>query len=398
MTLKKAKRFHVFCLGLLMLIPLSSATAGFTGVVDYPARVQFPGVGHQTFHYAPAPYEWTNRRNWNHIQPAPGQMGFLPAPQAQYRGYQFRTMQGNYRNIPAFPPRATSSRFASYRWRPINPRQSGIYRDRVYQRPAWRAMPGFRTGPRYVSRPWASSPFWQPESHQGRGFQFRPMPYTESGTIANQVYRPTEITIPAHYVFRPITPTLRHRPVTNEIGYGVQNTGLDRSGVLRERYTSPEMGLGQRLSYQRAAAGFDKFSLQPKAPLKQVQSNDFQIPIHYRYAQMRYPRERINTSAYRHQIQRFPERRAVFRYPVQLYPSLPAGQIQKSIAQGFMPPPVTRYNAYSWLQPSLAHIRNGPNWYDGRADRDGAWYNIDQRDGWLLASRSEWRVPASLDL
>ena len=118
MTLKKAKRFHVFCLGLLMLIPLSSATAGFTGVVDYPARVQFPGVGHQTFHYAPAPYEWTN----------------------------------------------------------------------------------------------------------------------------------------------------------------------------------------------------------------------------------------------------------------------------------------TRYNAYSWLQPSLAHIRNGPNWYDGRADRDGAWYNIDQRDGWLLASRSEWRVPASLGL
>lgn len=396
MTLTKAKKFHIFCFGLFMLIPLSSATAGFGGMADYPARAQFPGVGHQGFPNASAPYAWQSWRNWNYLQALPGRMGFLPNP--HYRGYPFRTMQRNYFNNPGFPPQASSYRFASYRWRPMDHRQSVIHRGRAYQRPEWRVMPGFQDGrPRYVSRPWENSPFRQPVPHPGRGFRFRPLPSNESITIANRAYRATENIIPAHYVFRPIMPAARHSTVAKDAAYSVQNMSQNRSEVVRERYTGAQRGLGQMPAYQQSAARFDRPSLLPKVPLKYIPSDGFQLPVQKRYAQMRYPHERPPTFASRHQIRGLPKWRPAFRYPVQPYPSFPAGQIQKSVTQGFMPHPVPRYNDASWPQPSFAHIRNGPNWYDGHADKEGAWYSIDQTDGWLLASRSERHATTSLD-
>ncbi|MCG8488996.1 MAG: hypothetical protein MI756_16100 [Chromatiales bacterium] len=247
----------------------------------------------------------------------------------------------------------------------------------------------------------AFNPMQQP--HQG--YRFRPMKQTQAtppAAVASPAvaYRPANITIPDHYVYRPLNPvkkakpsvyannTSRAYPHFPRYGYGAYRPMPARPtahpvnpGVIDRPLPTPRYVYGSGLHsghkfrpdhrvYAPTAYGRPMPTMNP---MPGYAYNRWPQPLRFRPA----PQFRVPQPAYAY----LPPN----RYPgmVHHYPAggTPWGRYAAPMAQHYP----------NWQTQPERHAGSDSkrvNWYDGRSDGEGAWYKLTQQQNWPQVSQN----------
>ena len=334
--------------------------------------------------------------------PANGRPDYRAYPQWRYArpdrtAYRFRPWDGDERRTQsAFRPVAPAPApgFVSY-WGglPVNharlPRHPANTQSRM-------------SGPRG-----AAYPGWMPpvpvasaEHYRAPGYRFRPMQAASPpGQDGRLVYRPLQVNIPEHYIFRPLNP-LRHTSVPAAVA--------QRQFHAPEAYPAmpyPAMSY-PAMSYPDAQfRPFNPYPVRPW-PMNRYAYGGYPapwggyaaVPQPWPAPAWATPRVTPMPPYYAHGMgapERFPPRPEPF-------PERARNDGYYRFAQrGMMPPPRYTYGAPDWrYQPYRQRSRMpypddarmafrppgpparlnpyGVDWYDGRGDGDGAWYKLPQ--------------------
>lgn len=282
-----------------------------------------------------------------------------------------------------------------YRFRPWEGRKSGFDQSRravASTQPSWRpANPVLFTG----------YPGQSPDSR----YRFRPMEVREEiNPPPRWTYRPAQIEIPNHYVYRPIkakraSNSVDHRrlaapvpPAIEGYGYTAPRPGMIAPGsppirYLPNRYLpgyNPAWQARWNPGYQGYRADIAGYPAQRRVAAPRYTAN---MPVsRYRFRPLNQP----GPQAYP-----YPGERA--RYAANPYFATP-GQARYMSGQPY-PYPWYRYGMPPRVPPTPAMARAGwrplmPNpygvdWYDGQADGEGAWYKLAEQQQWPRVSQHE---------
>jgi hypothetical protein len=307
---------------------------------------------------------------------------------------------GNGRNPWQLP---TNSYMPSYRQR-WNQGQSNREVYRPYGQP-----------PVYRFRPWAGQnqpPVAQqaynayPTQHP-LGYRFRPTHDAEQRALQRSVatpavaYRPASITIPDHYVYRPLNPVKRVKPRTyaNNIppaypaipnyGYRAYYQMPNRQPSRATRQVPQRAQPAPRYVYGDGDGRYlgHKFRADPRVYQAQAYTRPIQRmnpmpgyaynrwPAQLRFRPTRQLRMPQPNYAYL-QANRYPARTQ--SYPVMAAP--------RSYYPATMPQGYTSWQTRS--EPRVSSTPNQVDWYDGRSDGEGAWYKLAQQQNWPEVSHN----------
>jgi hypothetical protein len=238
-------------------------------------------------------------------------------------------------------------------------------------------------------------------------YRFRPLPAGEPHPpVAPQAvtYRTTNISIPNHYVYRPLNPVkkIQTRPATPKwpprysqalpaaprYGYPYRPMMMAPSALDRHAMTPPALRSAQQRPNPRYVYGGNYFS-----------------GLRYRPDNRGYTSARYDWPGYglaREPGNGFSRGPGHLRFrPVPGFPALPA----YAYAPGVLPPtmayrPAMARQDYRPHKPyhypdrrgmsdaSAATYNDRINWYDGRTDGDGAWYKLTEQREWPRVSQN----------
>ncbi|MEW8662738.1 MAG: hypothetical protein AB2557_09830 [Candidatus Thiodiazotropha sp.] len=311
-------------------------------------------------------------------------------------------------------------------WRPLAEREAAAVKshfpayqnrraaERAYQ--PWPAAPSYgyaqtqalNSAKQHAWRPMPQVPVAGSPVHGGdKRYRFRPMQREENRAAPSRwTYRPLQIDIPNHYVYRPLrvnraaNPAAGHKPPTpkaaHRMGYGSRAPHPNRYGYNNLVPPAQAMPTPYYPS-RRHLTGYDNFrplGPNPRHPGYYTDVGSYPVPMGSfappaRYAAntpfTRYrfrPLYRSVGERYRYQGPQAPRYAAnpyVFR---PLHPQLPPAQAYAG-NRHWMPSAGYPYPGMRQaMQRPAAPNRFGTNWYDGEADGEGAWYQ--------LAGEREW--------
>ena len=269
--------FRIFSFGsfLMMFIPFS------TGATAFDNRPYYFSAPHQSpvEHYrvaAPTPPPARYARDWRHQ--LPGRTADYYPPQDAYQGYRFRPTARvtRYDQVPG--NRYAKQQYADYRWRPHVRQpirrqwQGNAWTLSTYRRDSrrdWNSYLSSQTRPVYRG---VISP---PPSYAGR-YRFRPQALDKSRYPAKHVYRPANVSIAQHYVYRPLRPRSQQQ----------QSSRLaDQNGFRSARLSRPQQTAPWSNRAYRADTGHLTYAAHPRAsqqasrhPLRSTAEPRFAVP------------------------------------------------------------------------------------------------------------------------
>ncbi len=389
-----------FVLQIIYVLPLTSVTAsGFYAPGYYPAADQF----HRDYSRATQFVRPGFRPGGNRGYAEFGQWrtNYPPVVPSRYQGYQFRPFQPNYRYRPAFTLPSANHRVASYRWRPVNNQRQVAQWQNNYRRspvePVWGRAVSYRSAPYLTGKTWGIKPgYRQRNAEYGRGYRFRPTAEVSPEYVARHIPRAMNISIPDYYVYRPIKPKPRQALVRNAID--LKARGIDSNRASLKNVSEATHSRFPDKSINRASGDWHKVSAgwsRPGFPISHTSS-----PRRWRYVTDRvvmpaplfsgnylYVRSEY---AFRHSVPRIPVGRFGYRPRTDNPPAFVAGYTPNRGSPGYLQQPATLpHGGFHSPQDVYVHTESRTNWYDGQADKEGAWYRTLQIDGESLVSQTD---------
>ena len=392
-----SRRFWLFFMLLMMLLPLSRLNAASVYGYGYlPISGQYPGGSYQPLVY-PRPVNAHDVR-WRPMPPLDRPVATRPMPPVSYtrhQGYQFRPWRRDSRYQPRFPQHRANYQALQYRWRPlIPPHQPGSdYRRNVagiYQYPAGRYtfvqntpafMPGF--GQRRVMPP---IQFYR------NGLRSHQTGNRNAADLTGRVYRSTEITIPNHYVFRPISPKRyedKRARFADTMQRGFDNHQYRTQNKSVASYNFRPVSVTQQPSHSGSVAA----EMVRNTPWRSVTTGRFRevrerLMNPFLVATPDYSRRPVFDSTYPQQYRQMPS--ANFRYPMSMQGR---PRMVSNLSEGYLPypGPYHGYMDYSANRSQMgiqAPSREHANSYDGQPDSEGSWYNAGKSSGWPMVSQT----------
>lgn len=336
---------------------------------------------------------------------APGQnQGYWPAygGTSSYKPSRYAPNQrvGQGQMGQGWPASGTPS---NYRFRPWSGKTQPAWRAPA--NPAWRQPPVAMNHPAAQISParYAHSPQMQTPNR----YRFRPLPQggQQPHFAAPEVaYRPSNIKIPDHYVYRPLNPVKKVQRHPSPYHYTPTYSPAPAYGFAPPapmRFSAPvpnrSVPMARSLPGPRYAYGGQPYP-------------DFRFrPTSRAYGPPGYPVAGSNMNRAPRYAARWPERprfRPAPRFrptaPVYADPfyGYPPGYAHPAMAYNW---PSERWGRYrpSYPQPNPSSWQAAPDtyddiadrrvdWYDGRADGEGAWYKLTQQQDWPRVSHN-WR-------
>ena len=259
---------------------------------------------------------------------------------------------------------------------------------------AWQGYPGVGQGSRFSGQ----SP---------NRYRFRPVqnpPQQPSGASARVTYRPANLEIPNHYVYRPLNPVRRAQPQVysrpqppvlpqpQAYAYApAYPTGFAPHYVNQPRPMRPPQPRARYVYGNDQSPGV---RFRPVAPAHGVRFQERPSWSYPRYAANRWmdrprfrPSPQFDRPHYRRPFPPGPE--SYYRYPpVSAYPA---------VADTWQPPAWGQFRgAYPGSYPAwygapgrfAGNSRYGVDWYDGRSDGEGAWYKLAEQQEWPRVSHN----------
>lgn len=395
----------IFVFMMITFLPLSSANANpFYNPGNYSMAGQYPGVSHQ---WVVSPQVIQNTWKWRPPQHHVRQAGTMPVSHNQFRGYQFRPWHQNHRYRPKFPQRYADYQAFQYRWRPVIPQQVN-YRWNAPGKPDSRLW--FQPG-RFASEqsfsgalPWGVEPAAMPlVGSYGTGFISYQLGQRRLGNSARGVYRPTNIKIPNHYVYRPLSPRAKahgsgqfaespQQKVANRYYAGPSKMPdkLNFRPLAAARQMNTAQILPKYRSEHRTKHFFSKSNV-PAVPLRSpgVGGTTLAGTLAFRpfySARPEYSYRPASGYTYQQQYSCMPPARF-------LYPSYKAKQPPMiAYGPGIDVPPAAPYTGYlnypgrRYQQQIHASWDGYSNSYDGVPDSEGSWYNSGESSDWPVVS------------
>ncbi|MEW8050523.1 MAG: hypothetical protein AB2792_03060 [Candidatus Thiodiazotropha sp.] len=391
------KMYALLILGIfsVMLMPPTSAEEGAT---------IYPDAGK----WRPIQSQDPRKANWNGFSRQPGQ-NVWPAAWAQGNNHSLHRPQ-SYNFRPWNGHAGQHKRFASTT-QETGRMPHNMPDNRAFVTPPDLHNPGYQ-GPQGAVI--SQQSYWRPVTQSVRtGFpgygansqyRFRPMDREQRrGAPTRWTYRPAQLEIPNHYVYRPLKvhnsrkyreqqrrrmPTI---PGMQDYGYNPRDAmryGYDRSwlplpGLAASPYDPP-----------RYLDRYNQFLPAQSNDRYRWRGDSVGYPIHRGYSAPRYtgqipftghrfrPLARSGWDRYRYRG--MPDRYATRSYPVPNYQWRRSGWVNyDAMRRGWhpqmagMPQPMGR--------PEIPN-RYGVNWYDGRGDGEGAWYKLAGQQEWPRVS------------
>ncbi len=363
--------------------------------------------------------------------PAASQWRPLPAPGTQMiewgkntRQSQQKLRHDRWAGGDNYPQHGRNA----YRFRPWKGQRNRLSAQKIpetsapYTRPAngSLATPMPRNGyqwPQRVATP--DQAYWRPSTHAassgypGHGannrYRFRPLDHQSlRGAPARWTYRPAQIEIPNHYVYRPLkvnpgrhsTPRQRVRmPATPVVQpYGVKQWDPMRYGYNPMRTSMPYFAPPSHDPY-RQVRSYNRYAAFRPSDRYYANRHDNGYPSPRGYSSPRYTgytpfgrhrfRPMNRPASGRHPYPGQPAWLAANPYSAPNYSwrpsarSYPYGMAPAWQPQTGMPYPGMQQAMH---RPSMPNPY-GVNWYDGRADGEGAWYKLARQQEWPRVSQ-----------
>jgi hypothetical protein len=321
----------------------------------------------------------------------------------------------------------------SYRFRPWSDGHAQVYRPAT-DKPATgpsahdRALTAYQAPsavplPQPPTHSLASTPVVNSGGSPGYGLHnphgFRPMDQQPRRGTSNQwTYRPAQLNIPNHYVYRPLRPqNTRYRgdrqhnrrvapmPGVNNVAFraqdpvyhGYQSSRLPMMPYRTASYPRPHYYSGPYhypdpyqypIPYNRFAANrtADGNSSQGERIGKQRAWSRW-IPRYtgqVRYNRYRFrPLDRPQWGRYSYPKQ--PDINTAYPYPVSDYQRIERNRNHYNTIKQAWPPSMVLH--YPGMQNPAAPNRHGVDWYDGMGDGEGAWYKLTAQQAWPRVSQ-----------
>ncbi|MEJ2590693.1 MAG: hypothetical protein P8178_04690 [Candidatus Thiodiazotropha sp.] len=321
--------------------------------------------------------------------------------------YRFRPWDGDERAQAAFRPAAPAAAPAaasvSY-WGGLPVNHARFVRPPAYPQ-------NRMSGPRG-----AAYPGWMPpasvasaERYRAAGYRFRPLPgATPPGQEGRLVYRPLQVKIPEHYIFRPLNP-LRHTSVPAAVAQRQLQAPEAYPAMpypdARFRSFNPYPAQPwpmNRYAYRGYPAPWDGYAAAPRpwpapawamprvTPMPPYYARGMGSPERFPPRPAPFPRERARNDGY----YRFAQR-GMMPPPRYTYGS-PDWRYQPYRQRSRMPYPDAGRMAFRPPRTPARLNPYGVDWYDGRGDGDGAWYKLPQ-ESWPAVSQ-RWEDDAGSSL
>ncbi len=326
--------------------------------------------------------------------------------------YPSHAMPAERPAIPRYAETARSMREQGFRFRPWDGTNASQLPQRpVYPRPADSSHWGgarVNGGPAYVPavpaenpqqfQPWSTAG-WRPsgtpvgrmprrtadQPWSAQGYRFRPLAPARQSQLDRQIrYRSLQVQIPDRYVFRPLNPVARTAtpPTPRQPAWSYPPVAYSMGYNGYTPYASMPPGSWNPDVYAAPAYAALPWGGMPPAygrPLRMPQQH-YPPPA---YAQGMNPMPRFRPDrplgrdhyGQRGHGQRYARQHPAWRRP--MTPQAPYWAYQRRI-------PLYAYNGYGWDRrteqrqtiPPARLNRYGTDWYDGRADSEGAWYRL----------------------
>jgi hypothetical protein len=212
-------------------------------------------------------------------------------------------------------------------------------------------------------------------------------------------YRPANITIPDHYVYRPLDPVKRVKPrsyantipsaypATPNYGYRAYYPMRNMQSSRVARQMPYRAQSAPRYVYGDGHYSGHKFRADPRL----YQAQAYRRPIQAinpmpGYAYNRWPAQPRFRPA--RQVQ-MPQPGYAY-LPANRYPAMPQSYPVVVAPRSYYPT-ATPQGYPSWQASSEPRVSSTPNqvdWYDGRSDGEGAWYQLAQQQNWPEVSQN----------
>jgi hypothetical protein len=356
-----------------------------------------------------------------------GDQSRMPAP-SQWQGSKSATTARPAWNLTydqAGPSGSKTGMPKPYRFRP--------WADNTPQE--WRAQPqpSWRESTAMNHNPWRGGRNWQGASSipraSARGYRFRPLPQGRQQPApqsAGVTYRPADIKIPGHYVYRPINPVRKPQSAK----YTPSRIPTWPPAPYYGYISSPPPMMPMAPVY-----GYTPYLFREDAPSPGHQPRSMNQPerrARYVYGDAPYQglRFRPVTQTFRHPY--YSHRHDMNRMPPLAFSRWrdrlrfrPSAEFDR---RNYFPPNQTYAQAYnplaypypnmaynrlepSWTEPGANYPRSYPvwdealhetvdnsngyqgrriDWYDGRSDGDGAWYKLAEQAQWPPRVSQTW--------
>lgn len=331
------------------------------------------------------------RVRWRPTRNQGWRAGNRPVSRTRYQGYRFRPWQQNYRYRPNFPQHQGNYQAHHYRWRPLAPLQPG-YRWNTSGMPAYQAgnypsVQGYPVfTPRFGERGMMPTALFQRE-----GYAAYPPGQWNKSKPATRVYRSSDITIPNHYVFRPLSPNRQvHKRVrfVDNIQRGLTNRSHAGHNNMADRYRFRPVQMARqthpaqsdRIASLRYGAWRSTATDRSRMNGRQTFNPFFAAtPVDsYRARQ-----------GYRFRQQpRFPAARFLYPSHAEYGPAMASYRPVHNGLPAF-PYRVDPYYPGRRMQPENHAQKAGySNSYDGQPDSVGSWYKSGNSSEWPMVSQS----------
>ncbi|MES9859237.1 MAG: hypothetical protein ABW157_03695 [Candidatus Thiodiazotropha sp. LLP2] len=288
----------------------------------------------------------------------------------------------------------------NYRFRPLSGKRQPAWRAGM--NPVWRQQPTVAYHPAAQTRPagYARSP----QMRSPQNYRFRPI--SQSGqqpelSPPQVAYRPTNINIPAHYVYRPLNPVKKVQRHSYPRNYPPTYRPAPAYGF------TPYMPMRSAPAFPYHATPKARSLPGPRYAYGRQPYPDFRFrPTDRAYGPPVYPAASYSLNRVPGYAPRWADR-PKFRPSPRFQPPIPAyvdpfyahspGYAYPAMANTW---PRERWGRYrpSYPQPNPSwqgtpDTSNGiansrVDWYDGRADGEGAWYKLTQQQDWPRVSHN----------
>ncbi|MES9816012.1 MAG: hypothetical protein ACH255_07100 [Candidatus Thiodiazotropha sp.] len=382
----------------VMLMPSTSAVEG----------ASYPGAGKWR------PIQGQNRLNvnWNDLSPQPGQ-NVWPAAWARGNDFSLHRPQpysvrswkghaGHHKNLASSVPNTSAAPYD----RPDNG---------AYVIPAKLHNPGYQ-GAQEAVVPRQFN--WRPAAQSARAgqlkygpnsqYRFRPMEQERQREAPPRwTYRPAQLEIPNHYVYRPLKVQQRRNHTDQQRQRrsavpGMQDYGPNPWDPVRYGYDRSWMPMPGSASSPydpyRYLDSYNQYSAAQSNGRYLWRGDRVGYPVPRGYTAPRYsghgpftghrfrPLKRSGWDRYRYRG--MPDRYAVGSYPVANYQwRRPDWANYDTMRREWQPQMAMSYPGPHPMRRPDAPNRYGVNWYDGRGDGEGAWYKLAGQREWPRVSQ-----------
>jgi hypothetical protein len=389
--LMKAIGFKLFLLGSLIvassLLP-AAVSVGYPVVYPAPAGEQFQSRAYYPVPLSQRHYSW---------RPMAREAAYYPPAAEFYRGYRFRPLHepmrqkywGGARFVGYPSPR-------HYRQPPMWPDNRFGVTPHIAHDPGFRV--GFRPAPAYRMQPPRGlyPALAARERYYAGGYRFRPLPDGDFNHAPRILPPAAVIPVPSHYVYRPLRQQRGAQPNRMAVtsGADVEVTARQAKqrwpGVRPQRVYAPvgadKRGLQREMRFppKRQQLAVSQYTFRPGGDRARVAFKP--MPQHDVYDGT----PRLTSTA--RALQR---RSSMSSYP--MFPGY-SGLPKRAEYQRFSGAADGRWSVGGGaVRSSLA--QQSPrkmDWYDGKADAVGAWYEPAMNHSWPRVSQVGWDEPLSV--